>query len=194
MAESSNPTQILSSPDVTPKKEPITLDRPESLNPSLPADQVEFNFDKITFTTNNEVALLYPEHPNSEYFQIVSDFILKCCLKEAFTRAPNQYKEYLSEFWFTTKTLEDSKIWVSTPTGGIRGDISITTIRNALRARDWDKRNSQKEFSSSKVEAINGLDHSVFRIVPSCCVIFDLEPLSLSFDFVLDFEISKYFP
>ncbi|GJT52112.1 hypothetical protein Tco_0978269 [Tanacetum coccineum] len=137
MAESSNPTQILSSPDVTPKKEPIRLDRPESLNPSLPADQVEFNFDKITFTTNNEVALLYPEHPNSEYFQIVSDFILKCCLKEAFTRAPNQYKEYLSEFWFTAKTLEDSKIWVSTPTGGIRGDIGITTIRNALRASTY---------------------------------------------------------
>ncbi|GJR13160.1 zf-CCHC domain-containing protein [Tanacetum coccineum] len=31
-------------------------------------------------------------------------------------------------------------------------------------------------------------------LVPSCCVIFDLEPLSLSFDFVFDFEISKSFP
>ncbi|GKC38188.1 retrovirus-related pol polyprotein from transposon TNT 1-94, partial [Tanacetum coccineum] len=30
---------------------------------------------------------------------------------EAFTRAPNQYKEHLSEFWYTAKTLEDSKIW-----------------------------------------------------------------------------------
>ncbi|GJY93476.1 retrovirus-related pol polyprotein from transposon TNT 1-94 [Tanacetum coccineum] len=36
-------------------------------------------------------------------------FISKCCLKEAFTRAPTQYKEYLSEFWYTTKTLRDSK-------------------------------------------------------------------------------------
>nr|GEX09396.1 retrotransposon protein, putative, Ty3-gypsy subclass [Tanacetum cinerariifolium] len=31
-------------------------------------------------------------------------------------------------------------------------------------------------------------------LVPSCRVIFDLEPLSLSFDFVFDFEISKSFP
>ncbi|GKA70435.1 hypothetical protein Tco_0776574, partial [Tanacetum coccineum] len=62
MAESSNPTQIPSPPDVTPKEEPILLNRPESPNPFLPADQVEFNFDQITFTTNNKVVLLYPEH------------------------------------------------------------------------------------------------------------------------------------
>nr|GEZ93075.1 hypothetical protein [Tanacetum cinerariifolium]GEZ93658.1 hypothetical protein [Tanacetum cinerariifolium] len=61
-------------------------------------------------------------------------------LKEAFTRAPTQYKEYLSEFWYTTKTLEDSKVWVSTPTGGVRGDISITTFINALRADDISKK------------------------------------------------------
>ncbi|GKA79298.1 hypothetical protein Tco_0785894, partial [Tanacetum coccineum] len=30
------------------------------------------------------------------------------------------------------------------------------------------------------------------RLVPSCCVIFDLEPLSSSFDFVLMSEIFKY--
>nr|GEU68793.1 reverse transcriptase domain-containing protein [Tanacetum cinerariifolium] len=32
------------------------------------------------------------------------------------------------------------------------------------------------------------------RLVPSCCMIFDLESLSLSFDFVFDFKIFKYFP
>ncbi|GKF29976.1 hypothetical protein Tco_0096318, partial [Tanacetum coccineum] len=74
-----------------------------------------------------------PSHPNQEYFKDVSDFISKCCLKEAFTRAPTQYKEYLSEFWYTTKTLEDSKVWLSTPTGGVRGDIGITTFKNGLR-------------------------------------------------------------
>ncbi|GKD67854.1 hypothetical protein Tco_1321944, partial [Tanacetum coccineum] len=89
----------------------------------IPASQVNFNFDEITFTTNNEVALLYPSHPSQEYIKDVSDFISKCCLKEAFTRAPNQYKEYLSEVWYTTKTLDDSKVWISSPTGGVRGDI-----------------------------------------------------------------------
>ncbi|GJZ05313.1 hypothetical protein Tco_0538588 [Tanacetum coccineum] len=32
------------------------------------------------------------------------------------------------------KKLEDSKIWVSTPTGEIRGEMGITTFRNDLRA------------------------------------------------------------
>nr|GEX79701.1 hypothetical protein [Tanacetum cinerariifolium] len=109
-----------SSPEITPKEEPVTLDKPETPNPFLPADQIEFTFEEIAFTTNNEVALLYPSHSNSKYFREVSDFISKCCLKEAFTRPPTQYKEYLCEFWYTSKTLDDSNIWVSTPTGGIR--------------------------------------------------------------------------
>ncbi|GJU29733.1 hypothetical protein Tco_1173322 [Tanacetum coccineum] len=121
MAESSS--HNTSSPEITPKEEPVTLDKPKSPNPFLLATQVEFTFEEIAFTTNNEVALLYPSHPNQEYFKDASNFISKCCLKEAFTRAPTQYKEYLSEFWYTTNTLEDSKVWVSTPTGGVRGDI-----------------------------------------------------------------------
>ncbi|GKA81480.1 hypothetical protein Tco_0788172 [Tanacetum coccineum] len=125
-----NPLQLKS----LPKNNLFTLEKTESPNPFLLADQVEFIFKEIAFTTNNEVALLYPSHPNSDYFREVSYFISKCCLKEAFVNAPTQYKEYLSEFWYTTKTLDDSKIWVSTPTGGIRGNIGINTFRNALRA------------------------------------------------------------
>ncbi|GJY12573.1 hypothetical protein Tco_0381882 [Tanacetum coccineum] len=98
MAESSSHNP--SSPEITPKEEPVTLDKPESPNPLLPTDQVEFAFEEIALTTNNEVALLYPLHPNSEYF----------------------------------KTLDDSKIWVSTHTVEIRGNIGITIFRNALRA------------------------------------------------------------
>ncbi|GJY75088.1 hypothetical protein Tco_0479519 [Tanacetum coccineum] len=66
-----------SSLEITPKEEPATLDKPKSPNPFLPADHVEFIFEEITFTTNNEVALLYPSHPNSEYFREVSDFVSK---------------------------------------------------------------------------------------------------------------------
>ncbi|GJZ29149.1 hypothetical protein Tco_0943629 [Tanacetum coccineum] len=132
MSESSS--QNPSSPNLTPKEEPVTLDKPESPNPFLPAIQVKFTFEEIAFTANNEVALLYPSHPNQEYFKDVSNFISKCCLKEAFTRAPNQYKEYLSEFWYMAKALPHSKIWVSTPIGEVRGEIDITTFRNALRA------------------------------------------------------------
>nr|GEX65407.1 hypothetical protein [Tanacetum cinerariifolium] len=120
------------SPSPEIKKEPVTLDKPESPNLFLHVTQVDFTFDEIAFTTNNEVALIYPSHPNQEYFMAVSDFISKCCLKEVFTRAPTQYKEYLSEFWYTAKTLDNSKIWVSTPTCGVRREICITTFRNAL--------------------------------------------------------------
>ncbi|GJV60141.1 hypothetical protein Tco_1466241 [Tanacetum coccineum] len=91
MAESSSHNPF--SPEITLREEPVTLDKPKSPNPFLPADQIEFTFKEIAFTTNNEVALLYPSHPNSEYFK---------------------------------ETLDDSKIWVSTPTGGIRGDIGYT--------------------------------------------------------------------
>ncbi|GJY18263.1 hypothetical protein Tco_0389754 [Tanacetum coccineum] len=72
MAESSS--HNASSPEITPKEELVTPDKLESLNPFLPTTQVEFTFEEIAFTTNNE-------------------------------------------------TLEDSKVWVSTPTGGVRGDI-----------------------------------------------------------------------
>ncbi|GJS35594.1 hypothetical protein Tco_0533976 [Tanacetum coccineum] len=94
MAESS--PKKTSSPEITPKEEPATLDKPESPNPFLPASQVDFTFDE------------------------------SCTLK-AFTRAPNQYKEYVSEVWYTTKTLDDSKVCISSPTGGVRGDIGGKT-------------------------------------------------------------------
>nr|GEU36733.1 class II heat shock protein [Tanacetum cinerariifolium] len=124
MAKSSS--QKTSSSEIIPKEEPVTLDKPKSSNPFLPASLVDFTFDEITFTTNNEVSLLYPSHHNQDHFEAVSDFISKCCLKETFTRAPNQYKEYLNEVWYTTKILDESKVWISSPTIEIRGHIELT--------------------------------------------------------------------
>nr|GEV83961.1 hypothetical protein [Tanacetum cinerariifolium] len=108
-----------SSPKITPKEEPVTLDKLKSPNPFLLLDQIEFTFEEIAFITNNEVALLYPSHSNLEYFKVVSEFIFKCCLKEAFTRALTQYKEYLCEFW--VHYLPHSSMYVSPP--------SITIVR-----------------------------------------------------------------
>ncbi|GKA34992.1 hypothetical protein Tco_0721421, partial [Tanacetum coccineum] len=53
------------------KEEPNTQqqNRSESPNPFIHVIQAEFHFDEITFNTNNEVALLYPPHPKSEYFK-----------------------------------------------------------------------------------------------------------------------------
>ncbi|GKD74166.1 retrovirus-related pol polyprotein from transposon TNT 1-94 [Tanacetum coccineum] len=86
------------------------LDEPTFKRLIVELDQVEFSFEEIALTTNNEVALLYPSHPKSDYFAVVSDLISKFYLKDAFIRAPTKYKEYLCEFWYTAKTLDDSKI------------------------------------------------------------------------------------
>ncbi|GJV63931.1 hypothetical protein Tco_1474759, partial [Tanacetum coccineum] len=122
MAESSQQEQV-------PQEE-----QPESPIPFEPTTQVGFDIEEIIFNPNNEVALLYPPHINSDYFKVVSDFISTCFLRKAFTRSPNQYKDYLSEFWYTAKSLKNSKVWYSTPTRGILGEVGVNTFRNAIRA------------------------------------------------------------
>ncbi|GJR07777.1 hypothetical protein Tco_0790429 [Tanacetum coccineum] len=44
------------------------------------------------------------------------------------------YKEYLAKFWYSAKALENSKVFFSTPTGGIYGEVRINTFRNAIGA------------------------------------------------------------
>ncbi|GJT38392.1 hypothetical protein Tco_0938257 [Tanacetum coccineum] len=122
MAESSS--QILQQQD--------PHEQPETLPPFKPTPQVGLNMGEITFNPNNEVALLHPLHDNNKYFKLVSDITLKCCIKETFTKSPNQYKEYLSEFWYTTKALKNSKVWFLIPTRGIFGEVGDNTFRNAI--------------------------------------------------------------
>ncbi|GKC47327.1 hypothetical protein Tco_1065049 [Tanacetum coccineum] len=107
---------------------------PQQEQPFVAAKQVGFNHEDIIRNTNNEVALLYPEHNNKDHFKCVSDFISKCCLRKPFTRSLNMYKEYLAEFWYSVKALENSKVSFSTPTGGIYGEVGVNTFRNAIGA------------------------------------------------------------
>ncbi|GKA59777.1 retrovirus-related pol polyprotein from transposon TNT 1-94 [Tanacetum coccineum] len=122
MAESSS--QNPSSPKITPKEEPVTLDKPKSPNPFLHASQ-------------GGVRL---------HFQMLS--------KESIYKGPTQYKEYLCEFWYTAKTLDDSKIWLSTPTGGIRGDIGYSGRLVATKDLKF-----KKGFLPLGLEATNGSNH-----------------------------------
>ncbi|GKA05241.1 hypothetical protein Tco_0684361 [Tanacetum coccineum] len=96
--------------------------------------QVGFNLKDIILNPNNEVALLYPEHNNKDHFKCVSDFISKCFLRKPFTKSPNMYKEYLAEFWYSAKALENSKVSFSTLTGGIYGEVGVKAFRNAIDA------------------------------------------------------------
>nr|GEU45747.1 hypothetical protein [Tanacetum cinerariifolium] len=59
-------------------------------------------------------------------------------IRKAFISALTQYVKYLAEFWYTAKALENSRIWVLTPTGGIIGEIGITTFRNVIGAHYSD--------------------------------------------------------
>ncbi|GJX84764.1 hypothetical protein Tco_0335538 [Tanacetum coccineum] len=42
------------------------------------------------------------------------------------------YKEYLAEFWYLAKTLENSKVFFSTLTGGIFSEVGVNTFRNYI--------------------------------------------------------------
>ncbi|GJR89749.1 hypothetical protein Tco_0213760 [Tanacetum coccineum] len=49
----------------------------------------------------------------------LKDIILNTKMRKPFTISPDMYKEYLAEFWYSTTTLENSKVSFSIPTGGI---------------------------------------------------------------------------
>ncbi|GKA09426.1 hypothetical protein Tco_0688757 [Tanacetum coccineum] len=107
---------------------------PQQEQPFVAAKQVSFNLEDIILNTNNEVALLHPKHTNKDFFKCVSNFISKFRLREPFTRSLNMYKEYLAEFWYSTKALENSKVSFFVPTGGIYGEVGVNTFRNAIGA------------------------------------------------------------
>ncbi|GJX40034.1 hypothetical protein Tco_0255024 [Tanacetum coccineum] len=107
---------------------------PQQEQPFVAAKQVSFNLEDIILNTNNEVALLYLEHNNKDYFKCVSDFISKCFLRIPFTRSPDMYKEYLGEFWYSATALENSKVSFSISTSGIFREVGVNTFRNAIGA------------------------------------------------------------
>nr|GEU36880.1 hypothetical protein [Tanacetum cinerariifolium] len=74
--------------------------------PLTHAKQVGFNLEDVIMNTNNEVALLYPEHSNKE--------------------------GYLSEFCYSANTLDNSKVSFSNPTRGIYGVLRVNTFGKAI--------------------------------------------------------------
>ncbi|GJZ82529.1 hypothetical protein Tco_0647702 [Tanacetum coccineum] len=134
MAESSNQEQSPLQQEQNPQQSSSQQESSGYPIPLDPAPQVDFNLDEITLKTNNEVALLYHVHPNKDTLLIVSYFISKCHLREAFTRSPIQYKEYLVEFWYTTKVLKNSSnVWFPTPIGVVLGEVGLNSFKKAIR-------------------------------------------------------------
>nr|GEX19706.1 reverse transcriptase domain-containing protein [Tanacetum cinerariifolium] len=87
-------------------------------------------------TFRNAIGAYYLPH-SSEYVAPPSIDIVRPwfeTIRKPFTRSPNMYKEYLAEFWYPAKTLENSKVFFSTPTGGIYGEVGVNTFRIAIGA------------------------------------------------------------
>ncbi|GKD48116.1 hypothetical protein Tco_1277092 [Tanacetum coccineum] len=114
---------------------PLNMLGPD-LNSKAVNIEVGFNLEDVIQNTNNKVALLYPEHSNKEVFLCVSDF--KCCIREAFTRSPIQYKEYLSEFWYSANALGNSKVSFLIPTGGIYGVLEVYCEEGKVLVKGYD--------------------------------------------------------
>ncbi|GJS38495.1 hypothetical protein Tco_0563538 [Tanacetum coccineum] len=81
--------------------------QPEDIIPFGPAKQVGFNLE---------------------------DVILIPTMREPFTISLNMHKEYLSEFWYTAKSLKNLKVSFLTPTDGIYGEVGVNIFRNAIGA------------------------------------------------------------
>ncbi|GKB32814.1 hypothetical protein Tco_0872215 [Tanacetum coccineum] len=85
-----------SSPKITPKEEPVTLDKPESPNPFLLADQVEFSFEEIALITNDRAGFTpLANEINIDYASIFwEDIIIKLNKKHREKVVP--YTRFLS--------------------------------------------------------------------------------------------------
>ncbi|GJR89814.1 hypothetical protein Tco_0213825 [Tanacetum coccineum] len=113
------------------------LDEPTFKRLIVELDQVEFTFNEITFITNNEVALIYPDHLNSEYFY-----------RKAFTIAPTQYVEYLAEFWYNREigakgTLKKSCLPPSPHDGHLQVDVPLAN--KAPNTSSHDEMNDSRD-------------------------------------------------
>ncbi|GJW10802.1 hypothetical protein Tco_1576629 [Tanacetum coccineum] len=117
---------------------------------------------------------VYKDEFDKEIEQLVNEYELKAgrksyALEEVWEKCENFYDS--TKLWYD-EGFEEEELW-------------------QLELGDWDYKPSCSLYKKVEFEVPLTHIHVVERLVPSCCVIFDLEPLSLSFDFVFTFEIFK---
>ncbi|GJW70353.1 hypothetical protein Tco_0127270 [Tanacetum coccineum] len=132
MADSSKQEQIPQQQDQP--------DRPGTPIPLDPAPHVDFTLEEINLKTNNEVSLLYPDHPNKKTFLCVSDFISKGIKGEVgLTSFKNAIgTNYLSHSrnYVAPPTIETVREWF--PTIGYSGQIEAKgTLKKGFLPPRW---------------------------------------------------------
>ncbi|GJU42865.1 hypothetical protein Tco_1195822 [Tanacetum coccineum] len=78
---------------------------------------------------------------------------------------------------------EDFGEKIEVDTAKVEENVPLSVTRNHFTSYSW-----------YTIQVENKREDKKDLLVPSCFVIFDLEPLSFSFDFVFNSEISKSFP
>ncbi|GJY14564.1 ATP-dependent DNA helicase PIF1-like protein [Tanacetum coccineum] len=101
---------------------------------------------------------------------------------------------------------EDEPTWIQIPeqfiinsSGHPIEDIVAETYPNFIERQHDDEYLKKQAILTPRNDNVDVINTYMFNklaamLVPSCFVIFDLEPLSLSFDFVFSSEIFKSFP
>ncbi|GJX29870.1 JmjC domain-containing protein [Tanacetum coccineum] len=92
------------------------------------------------------------------------------------------------------RTMQYSPIGSQKCEKGIAGDLHWKIVSVYIHWTGKVMLNMKSNHVVSIIKKKRNVVFEFLRLVPSCYVIFDLETLSLSFDFVFDFEISKSFP
>nr|GEV42666.1 hypothetical protein [Tanacetum cinerariifolium] len=99
--------------------------------------------DIISFITTQLILLVERRYPLSRFTldQMLNAVRLQVeersemsleLLRKPFTKSPNMYKEYLAEFWYSAKALENFNVFFLIPTGGVFGEVGVNTFRNAI--------------------------------------------------------------
>ncbi|GJY81184.1 hypothetical protein Tco_0493935 [Tanacetum coccineum] len=91
MAESSS--HNTSSPEITPKEEPVTLDKPESPNPFLPANQVEFTFEEIALPPTMKLHFYIPHTLTNNTLRMCSGRFTKLIWEDLIHKLNKKTKE-----------------------------------------------------------------------------------------------------
>ncbi|GJS03465.1 hypothetical protein Tco_0319973, partial [Tanacetum coccineum] len=82
--------------------------------------------------------------------------IVELALSSEVTESLNMYKEYLAEFWYSAKALENSKVSILIPTGGIYGEVGLGI---GFQLLDMEKKFEPKELSG-RVSFLLGGDYA----------------------------------
>nr|GEU37036.1 hypothetical protein [Tanacetum cinerariifolium] len=121
-------------------KDPQIISQRRGINPKNPQHVIKnceiCGSSVHTTSDHNDIDwLMKQETPHAKKAKSSNALRSKTPIKrKPFTKSPNMYQEYLAEFWYSAKALENSKVSFLIPTGGIYEEVGLNTFRNVIGA------------------------------------------------------------